>query len=75
MAERDLKIDELTEKYIDAYGKWEAGHFANDIIVKRLDDLTIDKERLEKNLALSLSNRGKAPQNGESKGSEKKKVS
>ena len=50
------KIEELTNKCTDIYGKWEAGHLANEIISKQLDDLVAANDRLEKNLTLSLSN-------------------
>ena len=49
------KIIELNNKYVKVYGTWEAGHLANEILSKQLDDLVGANKRLEKNLTISLS--------------------
>ena len=59
------KFEELNNKYLDIYGKWEAGHLANEILSKQLDDLVGANKRLENNLTISLSQN--APTNAPTK--------
>ena len=48
--ELKAKVGELTTKYCDVHGKWEAGHLANEILGRQLDSYMTDKNALEKNL-------------------------
>ena len=54
--EMEGKMEEIREKYMDAYAKWETGNMANQILSRQLDEYVATNVRLEKNLSLALSN-------------------